>query len=266
MTIPVRRLGLPALLAAALLAGLLLTATAPRAEAAISSTERALISWMNADRAALGLRPLREWSTLSYLAGLRAYRMASANVLSHTVGGSLGRQLAYKRVRAWRYGEDIGYSSYPRGIEAARHIYRMWKASPIHWAQMMSRSFNYVGSGLAYRSSNGRTFASLVFTESPDHTGVLSRITGASRSGDDVSWAWTGWDVALQTHTAGLANFDVQYRVDRGTWHTVRYKSTARTVTLANRAGGHAYGLRVRGRDRAGNLGPWTPETRIWVP
>ena len=34
----------------------------------------------------------------------------------------------------------------------------------------MSSAFNYIGVGLAYRSTNGRTFGSVVLTESPDHT------------------------------------------------------------------------------------------------
>jgi uncharacterized protein YkwD len=265
MTIP-RRLGLPAALTAALLSGLLLAATAAPVSAGFSTTERELIRWMNADRTALGLRPLQTWGKLSAIAEMRAERMAAANVMSHSISGSLVRQLSDAGARAYSYGENIAYTSYPRGIDAARHIYRMWKRSPVHWAQITSRRFNYVGLGLEYRSSNGRTFAAMVFTESPDHTGPRASITSVNRKSDDVSWSWRGWEVPLQTHTAGFRDFDVQLRVDSGSWQTVRNDTTATSLTAADRPGGHTYGLRVRGRDRAGNLGAWSAEVRMSVP
>jgi uncharacterized protein YkwD len=263
------RRGMVVALAAAILSGLLFTTAAadpPVASAGISSVETQVVRWLNADRVNRGLRPLRGWGTLYSIAELRAERMAAANVMSHTISGSLSNQLSSAGVRSWSYGENIAYSGYPRGIEAARHIYRMWRNSSIHWSQMMSKRFNYVGIGLAYRSSNGRTFASLVFTESPDHTGAKASMTGGSRQGDDVTWTWRGADTALQTHTAGLRDFDVQYRVDWGSWRLVRDNTTATWLKLYNRPGGHSYALRVRATDRAGNVGPWSPERRVSVP
>jgi uncharacterized protein YkwD len=265
MTTNSRRRGLLAALPAALLAVLILGTIAPVATVAINANESRIMTWINRDRVALGLKPLRGWGKLHYVAGLRAARMASANKASHTVAGSLGSQLSSKGVRSWMWGENIGYTTYPRGVEAAKSLYRLWKQSPSHWALIVSRRFNYVGVGTAYRSSNGKTFASIVFTESPDHTGARSSISGVSASGRDVTWKWRGYDVALQTHTAGFKNFDVQYRVDRGSWRTIRSGTTTTSLTLANRSGGHYYGLRVRGRDRAGNVGSWTSEKRIWV-
>ncbi len=76
-----------------------------------------------------------------------------------------------------------------------------------------------MGLGLEYRSSNGRTFAAMVFTESPDHTGAGAVVTASRESGNDLSWSWRGWDVRLQTHTAGFRDFDVQLRVDGGSWY-----------------------------------------------
>jgi len=266
MATPTRRRGAFAALPVALLAGVLLAGLAPTpVAAAITTNEARIVKWINADRVALGLRPLRGWGKLHKIADYRAGRMAATNTMSHSVAGSLSKQLAARGVKAWSWGEDIGASSYPKGIEAAKSIYRLWKQSAPHWALITSRRFNYVGIGLAYRSSNGKTFASLVFTESPDHTGARARITDAGVKNRDVTWRWRGWDVVLQTHTAGFANFDVQYRVDRGTWRTIRSRTTTTSFTASDRAGGHWYGLRVRGRDRAGNVGKWTGETRIWV-
>ena len=148
MTSTARRRGMFAALTAALLAGFFSVSSPAPANAGITSTERAVISWINADREARGLRPLRSWPTLYDVAEMRAKRMAAANVMSHTISGNLGSQLTGKGVRYYSKGENIAYTSRYTGRDAARHIYRMWKASPIHWAQMMSRKFNYVGVGL----------------------------------------------------------------------------------------------------------------------
>ena len=181
MTSTARRRGLFAALTAALLAGFFSVSSPAPANAGITSTERAVISWINADREARGLRALRPWTTLYDIAEMRAKRMAAANVMSHTISGNLGSQLTGNGVRYYSKGENIAYTSMYTGRDAARHIYRMWKASSIHWAQMMSRKFNYVGVGLSYRSSNNRTYAALVFTESPDHTRPKAWITGSSK-------------------------------------------------------------------------------------
>lgn len=266
MTAMARRRFMFAVLAAAILAGLFTISSPAPTFAGITSTERAVVDWINADRAARGLRPLRPWTTLYDIAGLRAKRMASANVMSHTISGSLASQLSGYGVRYYAKGENIAYTSMYTGRDAARHMYRMWKASSIHWSQMMSTKFNYVGVGLAYRSSNGRTFGAIVFTESPDHTRPNARVTDGERTGGDIVWTWTGSDVRLQTHTAGLRDFDVQLRRDSNSWWLARDNTTAKTLTMVGKPGGHTYGLRVRARDKAGNVGPWSAELRVSLP
>jgi uncharacterized protein YkwD len=266
MTVMARRRTMFTALAAAILAGLFTVSGPVPASAGITSTERAVINWINADREARGLRALRPWTTLFDIGELRAKRMAAANVMSHTISGNLASQLTSYGVRYYAKGENIAYTSRYTGLDAARHIYRMWKASSIHWSQMMSRKFNYIGIGLSYRSSNNRTFAALIFTESPDHTKPIARVTGGQRSGKDIVWTWTGSDVPLQTHMAGFRDFDVQYRVDSGSWRLALDNTTTRTLTMVNKAGGHTYGLRVRGRDKAGNVGSWSAELRVSLP
>jgi hypothetical protein len=105
-----------------------------------------------------------------------------------------------------------------------------------------------------------------VLTESKDRTGARATMAKVSVSGDDVRWTWRGTDPALQSHTAGLRDFAVQQRTDRGGWVTVSTATTSTARSAVNRAPGHWYGLRVRARDRAGNVGPWSPELRVWVP
>ena len=129
----------------------------------------------------------------------------------------------------------------------------------------MSDSFNYLGIGLA-NSTSGVTYGSIVLTESRDRTGARVAMLDATVSGDDVRWTWGGSDPALQKHTAGLRDFAVQQRTDRGSWVTTINSTTGTARSAVNRAPGHWYGLRVRARDRAGNVGPWSAELRVWVP
>jgi hypothetical protein len=94
----------------------------------------------------------------------------------------------------------------------------------------------------------------------------VGKNVSVSASGTTVSYAWTGADVRLQKRTAGLRSFDVQYRVDGGTWRTIRNDTTNRGLSLANRARGHWYGFRVQAADQRGNLGSWSREAKVWVP
>jgi hypothetical protein len=192
--------------------------------------------------------------------------MASSNTMNHTVGGNLAVQLDYLDVQWYAYGETIGWSTSAWTVDAAKAIYRMWMNSAPHRALLMSNRFNYIGLGLAYRSSNNKTFGSAVMTESRDHTPAVAKIKTKSLSGDDVSWTWTGYDPRLQTHTAGLRDFDVQYRVGYGTWRTIFDNTTSKSLVLLDRVHGQSYAIRVRATDRRGNVGRWTLEQRIWVP
>jgi uncharacterized protein YkwD len=240
---------------------------APSASAtSVSDAEALAVSWINHDRMDRGLAPLRTDGNLAAIAGIRASRMASANVMSHTVGGDLAAQLNWYNVAWYRYGETIGWSTASFPTNSARAIYQAWMGSSAHRALLLSDQLNYIGMGLAYRSSNQRTFASAVLTESPDHTRPVARVTCVSRSGDDVHWSWNGYDPRLQTHTAGFRDYDVQYRVGSGIWSLIRDNTTSTSITLANRPGGRYYSIRVRGTDRRGNVGAWSSESRIWVP
>lgn len=253
-----------ATLVAAIFASLVAIPTSAATSA--SDAEAMIIGWVNNDRTRHGLVPLRRYGSLASIAGVRAGRMASANVMSHTIGGNLSSQLSSYGVTWYRYGEGVGYSSAGWSVDAARTIYRMWMNSTPHRALLLSSRFNYIGVGLAHRSSNRRTFASAVMAETPDKTRPIARVTGASRSGDDVRWTWSGYDLRLQTHTAGLRDFDILYRVGSGPGFLVRNNTTSTSLTLANRPRGQTYSIRVRGTDRRGNVGAWSSEMRVWVP
>ena len=252
------------------LAAAMLVATATQANADSGSSAGAdpvtgLITQINQARVARGLVPLRSDGRLAALAVDRATRLASTGILSHEVAGSMPQDLSARGVDWDGYGEVIGYAS--GGADAAAlAIFQMWMASPSHWPLLMSARYNYLGVGLADRPSPGVTFASVVLTESPDRTGPRAVVAGAVVAGNDIRWSWRGSDPPLQTHTAGLHDFTLQFREDQGAWITIASGLTASARSTLDRDPGHWYGLRVRARDRAGNVGPWSRERRVWLP
>jgi uncharacterized protein YkwD len=253
---------------AAIAALLLLFAVAPAPSGAASTTdyENQMLTLINDARVANGLEPLRISTRLWDIAGTRSGRLASKNVLSHTAAGNLRAEIGARHLPYYGFGEAIGFTPAKRGAAAVADLFRMWKASPEHWALITSANYNYVGIGLAYRSSNQRTFGSLVFTESRDLTGGRARVVSVEPSGANVVWTWEGWDPRLQSHTAGLDDFDVQRKNDSGHWFTVLRGSSRTTWTKVKAPHGHWYSLRVRARDHLGNVGPWSSEMRIWTP
>ncbi len=120
--------------------------------------------------------------------------------------------------------------------------------------------------GLAYRWSAHATYASIVFTESRDHTPARAAMVDSGRIGTTAWFRWRGYDPLLQTHTAGLRNFDVEYKVGSGTWRIIRSGTTSTSISLYSRPRGHYYYLRVRARDRNGNVGAWSTPMRVGIP
>ncbi|MEO5965525.1 MAG: CAP domain-containing protein [Candidatus Limnocylindrales bacterium] len=258
-----------AILVVAALAALTVLGTVPGPVGASTASNMAsqILTSMNRDRTARGLRPYRSWTALSSLAADRAARMASTNTMSHTAaGGSVGTALTSAGIQWYMFGEAIGETGYPWGSQAASNLYSMWKGSSPHRALMMSADFNYVGIGLAYRSSNRTTWASIIFAESRDHTGASARNGSLAARSTTITFAWSGHDPLLQSHMSGLRSFDLQYRIDGGTWRTIRNDTTATSITLTNRPRGHTYSFRVQAADRRGNLGGWTSTAKVSIP
>lgn len=256
------------LVAAALLAVTALGVHATPVGAATSaSMADDLLGWLNRDRQNRGLAKYRAWGALDAIARDRAANMASRNNLSHdAAGGDLGADYNQAGIQWFGFGEIIGVSNAGWGKASASHIYSMWKDSAPHAALMFSRGYNYVGIGFSYRASNGTTWASVVFADSKDHTSPKAEKDGKSVHGRDVTFRWTGHDRKLQTRTAGLDDFDVQVRVDGGSWRTIKSNTRSTSVTLRDRPRGHWYGFRVRASDERGNLSGWTNEGRVRVP
>ena len=238
----------------------------PVAAGTAETMEARFVTLINADRVKLGLVPLRVHPALVTLAGDRAASYASTGVLSHSTAGCLSCQLTSRKIQWYGYGEVIGGTGWPWGDQAVTSLYNAWKGSSSHWSLLMSKKYNYLGAGVAYRTANKNTYASIVLTESIDQTSPWAQMVSKAVSGTTVSWTWRGADTALQSHTAGLRNFDVQYRVDGGTWTTILPGTTNRSLTLTGRRHGHWYGVRVRARDNRWYTSPWTAEMLVWVP
>jgi uncharacterized protein YkwD len=260
-------------LAAAVLA-MLATAVGPATHPAATSAttlspspasiETTLLGWINSARTSRGLTPLRLHSGLVKMSGDWAAHMASTGVLA--LPSCTSCMLSNYNVQKYSYGSIASWSTYQWGADAANSIWQGWKQHSTQWSKLMSSTLNYIGIGIGYRSSNRSTWSAVFVTESKDRTKPWAKPGSSSRSGTTVSWSWTGADTKLQSHTAGLHNFDVQYRVDSGTWRTIRSGTTARSLSLTGRAHGHSYSIRVRARDNRDYLSSWTAAMRVWVP
>ena len=234
---------------------------APVAASTASDMEAKLLSLINAERARRGLVAYRSYSKLVDLAGDRAAYMASIGKLAHI--SCLSCTLSARDVTWYYAGEVIAWTGYPTD-QAAQMIFNGWMNSSGHKAILMSSKFNYIGLGVAYRSANRAWYASGVLVEKKDHTKPWAKMGEGKRSGGTLTWTWSGGDTKLQSHTAGLKNYDVQYRVGDGTWTTIKSGTTATTLSLSKGTG--TYGLRVRARDNRAYLSNWSAEVRITVP
>ena len=71
---------------------------------------------------------------------------------------------------------------------------------------------------------------------------------------------WTGYDVAPSgCKPSGIANYDIQYRINGGSWVTWKTRTTATSQTFKNYASnGQFVEFRARATDNAGNVAAYT--------
>src|SRR5450759_1357287 len=138
--------------------------------------------------------------------------MADRGLMTHaSFVVSLCHALTGHAITWYSCGEAIGYTTYAWGPRAAASLYSLWRNSPEHWALLMSASYDYVGFGVAWDSASRTTYSSIALLEGPDTTPPVSRVLSKRVSGTTAQFAWTGSDPRLQTHTAGLQGYNVQY-------------------------------------------------------
>lgn len=238
----------------------------PTTVAAVTTgtVESTILGWINAERVNRGLVPLRRHAGLVDLAGDRADEMASTGVFKHP--DCVHCLFDQRGIQYWSGTEIISWTSLELSLDAAKSLYNAWRNSSLHWGILMSSKYNYIGLGVADKSATRGTYAAGLLTESRDRTKPWAKMGSASRSGTTVTWTWRGADRKLQTHTAGLKNFVVQYRVDSGSWSTIRTGTTAKSLSLSYRKRGHCYSLRVRSRDNRDLLSAYTSAVTVCVP
>ena len=243
---------------------------AAAAEVTISSAEQQMVGILNADRAAAGLIAFRVDARLSSIARARSVDMATKHYFSHTQpdGRSVFDILTARTIKWYSAGEIIAWNTWPTLAESARAANDGWLGSATHRSIVMATSYNYMGVGLAIDGA-GKKVWTTVFLQGPDRTAawvalnpivqpdVVSVATTAYRT---VRISWRGDDVTLVVRTAGLRNYQVQRRVDRGAWRWLTTWTTRSSRSIGVYAG-HRYDVRVRACDRAGNCGRWAMVT-----
>jgi uncharacterized protein YkwD len=257
------------LLAGLFLAGLGATsspASVSATDISVPAAEIEMARIINRDRARHGLVPIRLDARLMTIAGNRSNDMATKGYFSHTQpdGRNVFDLLASSSIRWYSAGEIIAWNNWPGMVDSANAANSGWMNSDGHRHIILSRSYNYMGIGLAI-AGNGRKYWTGVFLRGPDRTGgwvryTAPRVDAAAAGTRRVSFGWTGGDVRLPVLTAGFHSYNVQRRVDGGAWVNVRAATTARTYAVLV-ARGHTVELRVRAKDRVGNYGSWRTVT-----
>lgn len=113
-------------------------ATPASAEVSPTRARERLLRLANDFRANHGVRLLREDPDLDDLAQRHSVKMAEARTLFHTAN------LGYKLRSYSVWGENLGYG--PR----LRQVFRLWKESASHRANLLKGRFRWVGIGVVY--------------------------------------------------------------------------------------------------------------------
>ena len=240
-------------------------APASAADLTMSAAEMQMVTLLNEQRRAQGLRSVRADPRLMSIARARSVDMATYHYFSHTQpdGRTAFSYLRSAEIKWYTAGEIIAWNTSSTFADSAVRARDGWMASPGHRAIVLSSEYNYVGIGLAVDASNGRKLWTGVFMKGPDRTGgyaafgpAPSTAIPAGASYTTVKVKWSGGDVVLQTMTAGFSHFRLRIRTDGGHWTTWSAATTATNRTLRVWKG-HDYDVEVSSCDKVGNCGAW---------
>lgn len=124
----------------------------------LTAEERQVLEWTNAERARLGLPPLRCNRSLNLAARRHAENMARRNLLSHVLDGlSVTDRISAVGYRWFAAGENCA-----QGQPTPRDAVRSWMQSPGHRQNILSANYLEIGIGIAV-SRGGEKFFTQVF-------------------------------------------------------------------------------------------------------
>lgn len=132
------------LLAAAVLALTLpATAMACSQPSGAAALEQGVVQWVNQERQARGLQPLRPSGNLNAAAQQHACDMATRDYFSHRRAGgpSMGDRAKANGYRFRKIVENLAYSRNASVTSAAG----IWRNSPPHWANILSPEMRDIG-------------------------------------------------------------------------------------------------------------------------
>ncbi len=243
------------------------TVAAEPSSAELRAAESIVLKRINAERKDRGLRAIRMDGRIRAVARARSQDMVDRSYFSHTdPDGKLPwDHLKAAGISYYAAGEIIAANGTSPIDAAAVRAVQQWMGSPGHKAQIVSTSFNYAGVGVAVAASGMSTWT-VVFIEGSDRTKPTATMTKATSAvgSRTARIRWSGTDPRLVTRTAGIASFDVQRRTKGGTWTTIRSRTSATSAT-AGGTKGVRYEFRVRARDKAGNIGVWSPVRGVTI-
>jgi uncharacterized protein YkwD len=239
---------------------------AAAADLTVPQAEAQMLKLLNAERAKAGLVALQLDTRLTAIARGRSADMANKHYFSHSQpdGRNVFDLINAAKITWYGAGEIIAWNNYPTLADSAEAARTGWMNSPGHRGIVMSKTYNYVGIGLAIEAGTGKKLWTGVFIKGPDRTGgwarfkpVVEPVTIAGAAAYRlVTVAWSGGDTPLVTLTAGFKHYQIQARTDAGPW---KWWTTATTV--ASRTFKlwypHEYDFRVRACDKVGNCGYW---------
>ena len=260
MDISIKRLAPLALGALVLLAGNSAPASAS-SDLSREEAENRVVALLNQQRAAVGLLPLRRDWRLRNVARVRSYDMATKDYFSHTHsdGRSFWDLLNARDITWYGAGEILAWNTWGSLADSAAGAAKQWRNSTGHYALVVKPDYNYIGIGLSIDPDSGKKIWTGILMRGPDRTGAVAKLGTHSLSRTTSSTyratvRWAGYDPRLQVLTAGLRDYQIQRRVNGGSWTTQVAATTATSLTTSL-SRGNRYEFRVRARDRAGNYG-----------
>ncbi|MBX3031386.1 MAG: hypothetical protein KF809_14660 [Chloroflexi bacterium] len=243
------------------------TLAAGPTSAELRAAESIVLKRINAQRKDRGLRAIRMDGRIQAVAQARSQDMVDRAYFSHTdPDGKLPwDHLKAAGIAYYAAGEIIAANGTNPIDAAAVRAVQQWMGSSGHKAQIVSTSFNYAGVGVAVAES-GASYWTVVFIEGADRTKPKATLTKATSAvgSRTAKLRWSGTDPKLVKRTAGVASYDVQRRTGDGAWTTIRSRTTATSATTAGTKGVR-YEFRVRARDKAGNIGAWSPVRGVTI-